>query len=127
LAVLETQTTKQKGIVSTGKTSPTYNEQKCETTSISAKVDITSLNSHFPHQKAQHKMSGRKKAEPETPHFLSFNQDIVVWSQKQKCGLKYVIPRHGLAQRLAMERSEIKVRCSDWLAANSFKRHFILF
>jgi hypothetical protein len=55
------------------------------------KVGITSLNSHFPHQKAQHKMLRRKKAEPRTPHFLSLNQDIVAWSQEEKCGLKYVI------------------------------------
>ena len=33
----------------------------------------------------------KKKAEPKTPHFLSLNQDIVFWSQKQKCGLKYEI------------------------------------
>ena len=33
----------------------------------------------------------KKQAEPKTPHFLSWNQDIVPWSQKQKCGLKYVI------------------------------------
>jgi hypothetical protein len=33
----------------------------------------------------------KKKAEPGTPHFLSLNQDIVAWSQKEKCGLKYVI------------------------------------
>jgi len=36
-------------------------------------------------------MLGRKKAEPKTPHFLSLNQDIVAWSQDEKCGLKYVI------------------------------------
>jgi hypothetical protein len=33
----------------------------------------------------------KKKAELKTPHFLSLNQDIVAWSQKEKCGLKYVI------------------------------------
>ena len=33
----------------------------------------------------------KKKAEPETPHFPCLNQDIVVRSRKQKCGLKYVI------------------------------------
>jgi hypothetical protein len=33
----------------------------------------------------------KKKAELKTPHFLSLNQDIVAWSQAQKCGLKYVI------------------------------------
>jgi hypothetical protein len=33
----------------------------------------------------------KKKAELKTPHFLSLNQDIVVYSQEQKCGLKYVI------------------------------------
>jgi hypothetical protein len=33
----------------------------------------------------------QKKAESRTPLFLSLNQDIVVWSQKEKCGLKYVI------------------------------------
>ncbi len=31
----------------------------------------------------------KKKAEPRTPHFLSLNQDIVAWSQEEKCGLKY--------------------------------------
>ena len=30
-----------------------------------------------------------KNAEPKTPHFLSLNQDIVAWSQEEKCGLKY--------------------------------------
>jgi hypothetical protein len=41
-----------------------------------------------------------KKAEPKTPHFLSLNQDIVVRSQGQKCGLKYVIhsPRKGVRE-----------------------------
>jgi hypothetical protein len=33
----------------------------------------------------------KKKVEPKTPHFFSLNQDIVAWSQKQKCGLKYVM------------------------------------
>jgi len=33
----------------------------------------------------------RKKAEPKTPHFLSLNQDIVAWSQEEKCKLKYVM------------------------------------
>ncbi len=33
----------------------------------------------------------KKKAEPKTPHFLSLNQDIVAWSQDEKCRLKYVI------------------------------------
>ena len=60
-------------------------------TSITSRACITSLNSHFPHQKPQHRMLRRKKAEPKTPHLLSWNQDIVAWSQKQKCGLKYVI------------------------------------
>jgi hypothetical protein len=32
-----------------------------------------------------------KKAETRTPHFLSLNQDIVAWSQEEKCGLKYEI------------------------------------
>ena len=27
----------------------------------------------------------KKKAEPRTPHLLNLNQDIVAWSQKQKC------------------------------------------
>ena len=44
-------------------------------------VEITSLNPHFPHQKAQHQMLRRKKAEPVTPHFLSLNRDIVACSQ----------------------------------------------
>ncbi|MGB7066417.1 MAG: hypothetical protein WBF55_14855, partial [Syntrophobacteria bacterium] len=42
-------------------------------------------------QLLQTQCQATKKAEPETPHFLCFNQDIVVWSQKQKSGLKYVI------------------------------------
>ena len=33
----------------------------------------------------------KKKAEPETPHFLSLSQDIVAWSRGEKCGLKYEI------------------------------------
>jgi len=36
-----------------------------------------------------------KKAAPRTPHFLSLNQDIVAWSQKAKCALKYVIHSLG--------------------------------
>jgi hypothetical protein len=31
----------------------------------------------------------KKNAEAKTPHFLSLNQDIVAWSQDEKCGLKY--------------------------------------
>jgi hypothetical protein len=27
----------------------------------------------------------KKKTEPMTPHFFSLNQDIVPWSQKEKC------------------------------------------
>jgi hypothetical protein len=50
---------------------------------------IISLNSHFPHQKPQHQMLRRKKTEPKTPHHLSLNQDIVVGSQEEECGLKY--------------------------------------
>ena len=38
----------------------------------------------------------RKKAEPRIPHLLSLNQDIVAWSQEEKCALKYVI--HILAR-----------------------------
>jgi hypothetical protein len=33
----------------------------------------------------------KKKEEPQPPHFLCLSQDIVVWSQRQKCRLKYVI------------------------------------
>jgi len=54
-----------------------YIDEKCRLTSIRAEVEITSLNSHFAHQRPQHKMLKRKKAEPKTPHFLSLNQDIV--------------------------------------------------
>jgi hypothetical protein len=36
-------------------------------------------------------MLKRKKAEPVTLHFLDLNQDIVAWSQEEKCGLKYVM------------------------------------
>ena len=56
-----------------------------------SKLWITSLNSHFRHQKPQYKMLWRKKAELKTPHFLNSNQDIVVGSQEEKCGLKYVM------------------------------------
>jgi hypothetical protein len=31
----------------------------------------------------------KKEAESKTPHFLSLNQDIVAWSQNEKCRLKY--------------------------------------
>jgi len=34
---------------------------------------------------------GKKKAESKTPHLLNLNQDIVAWSQEEKCGLKYVM------------------------------------
>jgi len=37
----------------------------------------------------------KKKAEQKTPHFLGLNQDIVVWSPEEKCGLKYVIHTPG--------------------------------
>jgi len=43
-------------------------------------LNITSLNLHFSHQSFQHRMLGRKKAEPKTPHFFSLNQDIVARS-----------------------------------------------
>ena len=33
----------------------------------------------------------KKIAEQRTPHLLSLNQDIVAWSQEEKCGLKYDI------------------------------------
>ena len=33
----------------------------------------------------------KKRAEPKTPRFISLNQDIVVWSQEEMCGLKYVM------------------------------------
>jgi hypothetical protein len=53
-------------------------------------VEITSLNSHY-RSKTSAQDVEKKKAEPKTPHFLSSNQDIVAWSQEEKCGLKYVI------------------------------------
>jgi hypothetical protein len=31
----------------------------------------------------------KKKAEPMTPHFFSLDQDIVTWSQDEKCALNY--------------------------------------
>ena len=40
-----------------------YNDEKCKLTSITAKLWITSLNSHFHHQEADPKMLRRKKAE----------------------------------------------------------------
>jgi hypothetical protein len=52
---------------------------------------ITSLNSHFPHRKSQHKWLRRRKRSQVTPHFLSLNQDIVAWSPEPECGLKYVM------------------------------------
>ena len=74
----------------------------CLRGAIGAKLCITSLNSHFPHQGPQHRMLRRKNAEPVTPHFLSLNQDIVAWPEEEKCGLKYVIysPRDELGLRL---------------------------
>jgi len=42
-------------------------------------------------QLLQTQCQATKKAEPTTPHLLSFNQDIVVWSLEGKCRLKYVI------------------------------------
>jgi hypothetical protein len=37
----------------------------------------------------------QEKSGAEAPHLLRLNQDIVAWSQKQKCGLKYVIHSQG--------------------------------
>jgi hypothetical protein len=37
----------------------------------------------------------QEKSGAEAPHLLRLNQDIVAWSQKQKCGLKYVIYTFG--------------------------------
>ena len=61
-------------------------ERRVERTDRS-KLEITSLNSHFPHQKPQHRMLRSKKAEPRTPYLFGLNQDIVAWSQKEKCGV----------------------------------------
>ena len=49
-----------------------------------------------------------KKAESRTPHFLSSNQDIVVCSQEQKCGLKYVIHTPGGSVWTSVERTYIE-------------------
>jgi hypothetical protein len=54
-------------------------------------VEITSLNPHFPHREPQHQMLRRKKSGAKDYAFFSVNQDIVDQSQKEKCGLKYVI------------------------------------
>ena len=64
---------------------------KCKSTSTDDEVCITSLNSHFRYLGPRHQMLRRKKTEPKTPHFRSLNQDIVVWSQEEKCELKYDI------------------------------------
>ena len=66
-------------------------DEKHKPTSITAKVWMSSLNSHFGWSGLWHKMLKRKEAEQRTPHFLSLNQDIVAWSQDEKCGLKYVM------------------------------------
>ena len=80
-----------------GKVSSVFNEIY-EISSVIGKVCITSLNSHFMKSTLPQDLE-KKKAEPKTPHFLSLNQDIVPWSQDEKCGLKYVIcsPRELLA------------------------------
>jgi hypothetical protein len=44
-----------------------------------------------------------KKAEPRTPHFLRLKQDIVVCSQEQKCGLKYVMHIPGRHEKSGAE------------------------
>ena len=46
---------------------------------------------HTPLEFAPSQDIEKKKAESGTPHFSSLNQDIVAWSQDEKCGLKYVI------------------------------------
>ena len=74
-------------------------------------MEIPSLNSHFPHQKPQHRMLRRKKTEPVTPHFLSLNQDIVAGSQKRKCGLKYVMFSMPEKPKKLLAPSN----CSEWL------------
>ena len=51
----------------------------CFLMSDDSKMRIVSFNLQFPQLKAQHTVLRRKKAEPRTPHFLSFNQDIVAW------------------------------------------------
>jgi hypothetical protein len=42
----------------------------------------------------------------EAPHLLSLNQDIVAWSQEEKCGLKYVIHTPRSTNRAIKKRSQ---------------------
>ena len=72
-----------------------YLAEKYKFTSITAKVYITSLNSHFPELYSGTKCREHKNAEPVTPYLLSLNQDIVAGSEMQKCGLKYVMLTPG--------------------------------
>jgi hypothetical protein len=52
----------------------------------------------------------KKKAESMTPHFLNLNQDIVGWSQKRKCGLKYVIHTPCGLLDICNKKAEPKLR-----------------
>jgi hypothetical protein len=49
-----------------------------------------------------------KNAEQRTPHLLSWNRDIVAWSQKEKCGLKYVMQ---IASRPRQTNSKRQSHC----------------
>ena len=57
----------------------------------------------------------KKKAEPKTPHFLSLNQDIVAWSQKQKCGLKYSHSQSLNGALKKRSRYDSAVFCDKWI------------
>jgi len=53
----------------------------------------------------------KKKAETETPHFLSSNQDIVYWAKEEKCQLKHVMFTQSEKSAELLAPSE----CSEWL------------
>jgi len=55
-----------------------------------------------------------KKTEPITPHFLSLTEDIVVRSQKGKCGLKYVICIFALVE-LSLDYPSLYLSCAQLL------------
>ena len=42
-----------------------------------------------------------------TPHFLSLNQDIVAWSQEEKCVLKYVMSTSGSSMQTSGNNASV--------------------
>ena len=67
-----------------------YNDEICGLSPPKGHCRLHPLIHTFPTRNLTQDIE-KKKAEPKTPHFLSLNQDIVAWSQEEKCGLKYVI------------------------------------